>query len=192
LYEVGLGLITANGTVAATGLIEESTETARTWYGLPQSLTRPGDLHTLLAEETSPGPTRFALLYAAQVTARTITFAPGLTPPMVGAMTGAPVPRLQAVGIMGAEGSALGGRVEVVFVQPDRAWVLSQTRSYSTASSFDLRTLVLTGVAGWNETLYGVRTITVADWTVEHSGVPQMPADGVVQQWLRFKGLAYP
>lgn len=194
--DVNFGFLTANGTTSMTGSTEQTVATQLPWYGVPAAKLRAGDLHTIVAEtdDVFPGHRQEVTLYTHDVAARSITFAAELAPPAVVVHATTPVYRLRAAGNFGSTGTAYGGIAEVTFAQSDRTWILSQTRAWTgTSTNYDLRTAILTNLAGWNESLYGVRPGSLVDWKVVCSGAATFtPADGATLQRMQFTGQLTP
>jgi hypothetical protein len=184
--EVFLGFRTANGTVGLFGFLGDPAAT-RTWFGIPGNRLRTGDLHTLSASISMSGPFRLRELelYSSGVGTRSITLADEPAMPVVEVHAITPVIRLRAAGDFGSTGTAFAGIAQATFAQADRAWIVSQTRAWTgTSSIYDLRTAVLTGLAGWNESVYGVKGGDQVSWYVMMAGkgAEFVPADGAVLQ----------
>jgi hypothetical protein len=63
----------------------------------------------------------------------------------------------------------------------------------ATSPNYELRTPVLTGLAGWNESLYGVQLGSVVDYKIEAMSTWNFkPADGAVLRSVRFMGQITP
>jgi uncharacterized membrane protein len=192
--EVMLGFATANGTATLIGSLEAQPAASRTWFGIPDTRTRAGDLHAIEVHAFLDNRDFYATLFSRDVGARTITFAPEAPLPNVGVLATTPVTRLRAAGTCGAPGSALSGVTTATYSQSDRAWTLSETAAYLGASpNYDLRTLALTGLTGWNEFLFGVQSGSQVQWYVEcNGGGGSVATDGTLVQWLDFKGTLVP
>ena len=71
---------------------------------------------------------------------------------------------------------------------------ISRTLGFAGAVSLSASGLVLAGLAGWNESLYGVAHGFEAQWVVEcngqHAGL--VPADGLLVQGMVYKGILVP
>jgi hypothetical protein len=92
-------------------------------------------------------------------------------------------------------GTAFAGIAEVTFGQTDRAWIVSQTRAWNgTSSNYDLRTLILIGLTGWNESLYGVKGGDQVSWyaVMASKGAEFVPGDGATLQRYTVGGRLVP
>jgi uncharacterized membrane protein len=199
MASVGTSFTTANGTAALFSASELSTATARTAYGVPTTRLRAGDLHAMTAttEPANPNHEQSVTLFASGVAPQSVAFVAELPDPAVSLFSTSPVPRMRATGSLGSTGSPFGSFIEVSFVQDgaDRAWVMSQTRGWiGTTANYDIRTIVLSGVTGWNESAYGVQTGSTVHWTVEtrSAGDEFVPAAGALYRTLMFHGEVLP
>lgn len=197
--EVTSAFSTANGTATLLGVSPRSASTSHPYTGVPGAQLRSGDLHAIIGETSVDGSGRgfVSALYSRDAVARTLTFPADMPAPQVGVFSTTPVLRLRAAGAMGGPGSAVGGYVYVQLIQAtaSRAFVFSQTRGYiGTTQNFEVRTLVLTGLTGWNEALYGVAAGSLVDWSVDYrsAGDEFVPADGATLRWIWFSGAFMP
>lgn len=185
---------TANGTQAYIHGSETSVGTSRSWLGVPTSRTIPGDLHQIIASDEQG---RSTVLFANAVTARVLTMGPLGAPPAVSVFATAPVVRMRAILALGAPDTEYGGRFETVFVQAgaQRAIVVAYSRgAIGTTTSVEIRTPVLTGLAGWDETRYGLQLGATLAWTVREYSLPAtyLPVDGGSIRSMTFQGQVVP
>jgi hypothetical protein len=195
--EAASAFSTANGTVVPLSGTDFLPGTTFPAYGIPTSRLRSGDLHTIAATSQgtmNPGE-QSILAFSHELTPHSLSFVPELPVPAVGPYAPSPVPRMRAAGTIGPTGSDFGGYIGVSFVQSTRAWVMSQTRGWiGTTSSYDVRTLVLTGLPGWSEASYGVQAGAPVYWMVEarSAGNDFVPAPGALLRSLVFSGQLVP
>jgi hypothetical protein len=74
-------------------------------------------------------------------------------------------------------------------------WIVSQTRAWTgTSSNYDLRTPILIGLTGWNESLYGVKGGDQVSWyaVMASKGAEFVPGDGATLQRYTVGGRLVP
>ncbi|HEY7568103.1 MAG TPA: hypothetical protein VH762_11065 [Gemmatimonadaceae bacterium] len=186
-------LASANGTSTPVSMDLNSPVTERTYYGLPASRLIAGDLQGV---EASDDHNREVVAYRRDIAPFTLTFGPLIPFPFVDVYATQPVVRLRARANVGQATTFYGGRLDATFVQAaqQRAIVMHFAQTpLATSPNYELRTPVLTGLAGWNESLYGVQLGSVVDYKIEAMSTWNFkPADGAVLRSVRFMGQITP
>ena len=180
---------TANGTHSPTSLDLNSTATVRTYYGLPNNRLIAGDLQAVLASDDR---NREVLAFRRDVAPWTVAFGATIPYPLVEVYATAPVLRMRARISVGSATTSYGGQLEATFVQAglQRAVEMHFAQSaLATSPNYELRTPVLTGLTGWNESLYGLQLGSPIAWTLEAMNTWNfIPADGAVLRGVKFGG----
>jgi hypothetical protein len=169
---------------------------AHTWYGLPASKVRSGDLHGITAQVETQFPERVMTFtrYAAQVGATAITFPPEPPPPTVTVFSVTPLVRLEARIQLGQQGSTLGEVVGFIALQPDqkRAMAAFQSKGWrpSTSPNLVFRTPDYRFLPGWDEATYGLQAGSAMVWGLEarSDSFGFVPAAGSILHRLRYMG----
>jgi hypothetical protein len=192
IMEMSSLIATANGTYSVISLDFNSNATVRPYYGLPNTQLIAGDLHGIQASDDR---NREVLAFRRDVAPWTVTFGPMIPYPLPDVYATAPV-RLRARVAVGPATTQYGGQLEATFVQAglQRAIIMhfAQT-TLATSPNYELRTPVLSGLAGWNESLYGLQLGSVVDWDLSAlSSGSFTPADGAVLRSVRFQGQITP
>jgi hypothetical protein len=186
-------IATANGSMSEISLDPQSASTARTWYGLPASRLIAGDLQAVSADDDRG---REVISYGREVVAKTVAFGPTMAWPDVSVYTVTPTLRVRAVVNVGAPTTQYGGMLEATFVQPalQRAIIMHYAKTALSATNFyELRTPAMAGLAGWNESLYGLLAGSPLEWTIESfSEWMFTPAEGAVLRTTRAHGTLVP
>ena len=194
LIELSGAFSTTNGTYAFINGGETSTSTNWTYFGLPSAQLVNGDLHWIIASDDQD---RTGILFAHDVTPRTLALGPIPTQPQVNVYATSPVVRTRAQLTLGQPGTEYGGSFETTFLQSNtqRAFVMSYTRGAIGTSTFvEIRTPVLTGLPGWDESRYGFQLGSAIDWAVQQWSVSDtyVPADGGSLRYVLFQGQLIP
>lgn len=147
----------------------ESTETTRTWFGIPNNRRAAGDLH-LLAVSAPRGPqssSRTVTRVFREATNQSLTLPARLIGPTVtslGASGGSS--RTRAVYTPQAD---YGSRWSTSYQQAGQAITVSTTAAYNGAGTVTLDVPDLSGVSGWNSS-WGLRGGVQVEWRFEAFG----------------------
>jgi hypothetical protein len=184
---------TANGTYSPISLDLSSTATLRSYVGVPTSRLIAGDLHAIQASDDR---NRDVLAFRRDIAPWTVAFGPTIPHPFVDVYATSPVVRMRARTNVGPATTQYGGQLEAAFVQAalQRAIIMhfAQT-TLATSPNYELRTPVLTGLAGWIENQYGLQLGSAVDFTLEAMSAWNFkPADGAVLRSVRFSGQITP
>lgn len=192
LIELSGAFSTANGTYAFINGGETSTSSNWTYFGLPSAQLLSGDLHWIIASDDQ---NRTAVLFAHDPTPRTLAMGPVPTQPQVSVYATSPVVRTRAQLTLGQPVTEYGGSFETTFLQSNRAFVMSYTRgAIGTATSVEIRTPVLTGLPGWDESRYGFQLGSAIDWMIQQWSTADtyVPVDGGSLRYVQFQGQLHP
>jgi hypothetical protein len=186
-------LSTASGTMSSISVDERTPATTRTWYGLPASRLIAGDLQALLADDDRG---RQVISYGREVAPTTVAFGPETPPPQVSVYSMTPMLRMRAVVNLGQPPAQYNGMIEATFMQPgiNRAFLMHFSRATLEATQvYELRTPALDGLAGWNESVFGLQPGSKLEWTLEaFSEWNFIPTAGAVLRSFRSGGEIIP
>jgi uncharacterized membrane protein len=185
---------TANGTYAFINGGEHSTSTNWTYFGIPSSRLIAGDLHWIIAGDDQG---RTAVVFAHDIVPRTLAMGPVINSPFVSVFATSPVVRMRAQLTLGQPDTEYGGSFEATFIQTglQRAFVMAYSRgAIGSSTSQEIRTPVLTGLPGWDESRYGFQTGAQVTWMITQWSTADtyVPVDGGLLRYVTFQGVITP
>lgn len=167
--------ITAGGTSAQMHIVPgfEATETVRTVYGVPASVSIGGDLHQVvltIGTLAAKRATRQVITYMRTLADRSINFGPVMPAPTMTGVSASGTGLLRAQGTLPTEyASGVSLDVKSTGTRPRYATVFA-TRGYLGAgTAYDVRMPDLTAVLGWDRN-WNIRPGDVTEWWVSGGG----------------------
>lgn len=162
--------VTANGTVGSFIFGPQLVgPDARTVYGVPLSLTQPGDLHAVLVDAVSGTDiVRQVTSYHRELSNRSFTLGPPLAVPTVTTLAAAPYLRARAVGDWQSDYDQSAG---VVFEQGSaggRSWSVFASPAFAGGTSYELDLPDLGATSGFSAA-WGLQPGVATSWTVSAS-----------------------
>jgi hypothetical protein len=168
--------VTANGTVGSFVFGPQLVgPEARTVYGVPLSLTQPGDLHAVLVNAVSGTDiVRQVTSYHRELSNRSFTLGPPLTVPAVTTLGTAPYLRARAVGAWQSDYNQTAGVLFEQGAAGGRSWSVFVSPAFAGGTSYELEMPDLGAASGFSAA-WGLQPGVATTWTVSASRLENAP-----------------